>query len=137
MKADFFNDIRPLPGTAGYGTVLRSLRTAFLDEWSGKRDDARRECDHLRSQIAEAAQAGRQHEFLLTAGQTVGGINEILPIGEIIHRLVGEAEAALSMVVRRGKQIRGEPEKLATEKPRPLSDDQMAKDTSEPDSLGG
>jgi nitronate monooxygenase/enoyl-[acyl-carrier protein] reductase II len=43
MKADVFNDIRPLPGTAGYGTVLRSLRTAFLDEWSGKRDEARRE----------------------------------------------------------------------------------------------
>jgi nitronate monooxygenase/enoyl-[acyl-carrier protein] reductase II len=42
-KADVFNDIRPLPGTAGYGTVLRSLRTAFLDEWSGKRDEARRE----------------------------------------------------------------------------------------------
>lgn len=137
MKADFFNDIRPLPGTAGYGTVLRSLRTAFLDEWSGKRDDARRECGHLRSQIAEAAQAGRQHEFLLTAGQTVGGINEILPIGEIIRRLVGEAEAALSMVEWRGKQIRDEPAKLATEKPRPLSDDQMTKETSEPDSLGG
>src|SRR3984957_10390552 len=81
MKADVFNDIRPLPGTAGYGLVLRSLRTAFLDEWSAKREDARHERDHLSAQIATAAQAGRQHELLLTAGQTVGGIKEVLPVG--------------------------------------------------------
>ena len=30
VKIDFLNDIRPLPGTGGYGTVLRSLRTPFV-----------------------------------------------------------------------------------------------------------
>lgn len=137
MKADIFNDIRPLPGTAGYGTVLRSIRTAFLNEWSGKREEARRERDHLKSWIAEAAQAGRQHEFLLTAGQTVGGINEILPVGEIIRRLMDQAEAALSRAALRGKQIRHQPAKLPLETPLPLSDDAMAKEIPEPDSLGG
>lgn len=96
IKADVFNDIRPLPGTAGYGTVLRSLQTVFLNEWSAKREEARRERDHLKSQIAAAAQAGRQHEYLLTAGQTVGGIKEVLPVAEIIRRLIVEAEAVLS-----------------------------------------
>src|SRR3954470_2123280 len=43
MKADVLNDISPLPGTAGVGTVLRSPHTAFLKEWSAKRDEARRE----------------------------------------------------------------------------------------------
>jgi len=137
MKADVFNDIRPLPGTAGYGTVLRSLHTAFLDEWSGKREQARREHDHLKSQIAAATQAGRQHEFILTAGQTVGGINEVLPVGEIIRRLMDQAEAALSKGAPRGKQLRHEPVKLAPETPLPLSDDPMAKEIPEPDSLGG
>ena len=137
MKADVFNDVRPLPGTAGYGTVLRSLHTAFLDEWSGKRERARRERDHLKSQIATAAQAGRQHEFVLTAGQTVGGINEVLPVGEIIRRLVNQADAALSKGAPRGKQIPHEPVKLAPERPLPLSDDPMAKEIPEPDSLGG
>jgi enoyl-[acyl-carrier protein] reductase II len=137
MKADVFNDIRPLPGTTGYGTVLRSLRTAFLDEWSTKREDARRERDHLRNQIAAAAQVGRQHEFLLTAGQTAGGIKEVLPVGEIMRRLMQEAEAAISKAAARGKQIRHEPVKLAPERPLPLSDDSMAKEIPEPDSLGG
>ncbi len=95
MKAEVLNDISPLPGTAGYNTVLRSLHTRFLDEWSAKREEARRERDRLRSQLVSTHQAGRQHETLLTAGQTAGGIKEILPVAEIMRRLIAEAEAAL------------------------------------------
>ena len=36
MKAEVINDIIPAPGTVGYGTVGRTLRTLFLDEWSSK-----------------------------------------------------------------------------------------------------
>ena len=68
MKADVLNDISPLPGTAGYHTVLRSLHTPFLDEWSAKREEARRERDRLRNHIVSTHQSGRQHETLLTAG---------------------------------------------------------------------
>jgi NAD(P)H-dependent flavin oxidoreductase YrpB (nitropropane dioxygenase family) len=96
IKADVLNDITPLLGTAGFGTVLRSLRTAFLDEWSAKREEARRDRDRLRNQIIATTQAGRQHECLLTAGQTAGGIKEVLPVAEIMRRLVAEAEGALS-----------------------------------------
>ncbi len=96
VKADVLNDISPLPGTAGFGTVLRSIRTAFLDEWSGKRDEARRERDRLRSEIISTTQAGRPHAVLLTAGQTAGGISEILGVAEIMQRLVADAEAALA-----------------------------------------
>jgi NAD(P)H-dependent flavin oxidoreductase YrpB (nitropropane dioxygenase family) len=96
IKVDVLNDISPLPGTAGFGTVLRSLHTEFLDEWSAKRDEARRERDRLRAQIISTTQAGRQHECLLTAGQTAGGIKDILPVPEIMRCLVAEAEAALS-----------------------------------------
>jgi len=34
--------------------------------------------------------------MLLTAGQTSGGIKEILPVAEIIRQLTAEAEALLS-----------------------------------------
>lgn len=95
MKAEVLNDISPLPGTAGYNTVLRSLHTRFLDEWSAKREEARRERDRLRDQLVSTHQAGKQHETLLTAGQTAGGIKEILPVAEIMRRLIAEAEAAL------------------------------------------
>ena len=96
IKVEVLNDISPLPGTAGFCTVLRSLHTDFLDEWSAKRDEARRERDRLRQQIVSTTQAGRPDATLLTAGQTVGGIKEILPVAEIMRRLVAGAEAALS-----------------------------------------
>jgi enoyl-[acyl-carrier protein] reductase II len=97
IKVDVLNDISPLPGTAGFGTVLRSLHTDFLDEWSAKRDEARRERERerLRNQIVSTTQAGRPDATLLTAGQTAGGIKDIPPVAEIMRRLVVETEAAL------------------------------------------
>jgi enoyl-[acyl-carrier protein] reductase II len=96
VKLDVFNDIYPLPGTAGYGTVLRSLRTPFMEQWSTKREDARRERERLQKEIQERTKAGKRHETLLTAGQTAGGIKEVLSVAEIIRQLVQETEAALA-----------------------------------------
>jgi len=96
VKVDALNDIRPLPGTAGYGTVLRSLRTPFMDEWGAKRDEARRERERLWAEIQAKTQAGRRHEVLLTAGQTVGGIKEILSVSQILRQLVSETQTALA-----------------------------------------
>jgi len=96
VKVEVLNDIQPLPGTAGYGTVLRSLRTPFVDEWGKKRGEARQEGERLWTEIQARARFGRRHEMLLTAGQTSGGIKEILPVAEIIRQLIAEAEASLS-----------------------------------------
>ena len=38
IKFDSLNDIAP--GTLGYGTIVRSLRTDFIDEWNARRSDA-------------------------------------------------------------------------------------------------
>jgi NAD(P)H-dependent flavin oxidoreductase YrpB (nitropropane dioxygenase family) len=57
-----------------------------------------RDRDRLRGEILATHQAGRPHETLLTAGQRVGGINEILPVADIMQRRLAEAEAALSRV---------------------------------------
>jgi enoyl-[acyl-carrier protein] reductase II len=96
VKVEVLNDIQPLPGTAGYGTVLRSLRTPFMDEWGAKREEARREGKRLWAEIQARARAGQRHETLLTAGQTSGGVKKILPVAEIIRQLIAEAETAFS-----------------------------------------
>lgn len=96
VKVEVLNDIQPLPGTAGYGTVLRSLHTPFMDEWGTKREEARREGERLWTEIQARGQVGRRHETLLTAVQTSGGIKEILPVAEIIRQLIAEAETVLS-----------------------------------------
>jgi enoyl-[acyl-carrier protein] reductase II len=95
VKVDVLNDIQPLPGTGGYGTVLRSLRTPFMDEWGTKRKEARRERGHLWTEMQAKSRAGRRSEVLLTAGQTAGGIKTILPVAEIVRQLTAEAEAQL------------------------------------------
>ena len=96
IKVDVLNDISPIPGTKGFPTIPRSLPTAFLIEWSAKREEARRERDRLRAQIVSTTQVGRQHECILWAGQTAGGISEVLPVATIMRRLIAETEAALA-----------------------------------------
>ena len=67
-----------------------------MDEWGAKRIEARRQGERLWAEIQARARAGRRHETLLTAGQTAGGIREVLPVREIILQLVAEAEAAFA-----------------------------------------
>lgn len=91
VPVEVLNDIHPLPGTGGYGTVLRSLRTPFIDELGAKREEARRECGRLWPEFQARIRAGRRNETLLTAAQTSGGIKEILPVAEPVRQRTAEA----------------------------------------------
>jgi enoyl-[acyl-carrier protein] reductase II len=95
VKVEVINDITPV-GNAGYGTVLRSIRSPFIEEWQAKRDQARQDADRLREQLMEAGRANRLEALLPTAGQTAGGITEVLPAAEIVRRMIEEAEQALA-----------------------------------------
>ena len=50
--------------------------------------------------LQAAVQAGGGHEYLPFAGQSTGLIDEVLPAGEIVRRVVAEAEAALAAAPR-------------------------------------
>ena len=101
IKADALNYVNPVPGTVGYGTVLRSIRTPFLERWNGDREEAIRESSRLSAQMRAAREAGRRHEFLATAGQSAGAIKAVLPVAEIIRRTVRSAEALLPKTRKR------------------------------------
>lgn len=47
VKIEVLNDILPALGSIGYGTVGRTLRTPFFDEWGTKRDKARQNGERL------------------------------------------------------------------------------------------
>jgi nitronate monooxygenase/enoyl-[acyl-carrier protein] reductase II len=96
VRFDALNDLLPSPGTKGYGTVLRALRTPFIDELMAHRELGRREGDRLRGILRTAILAGKVHEVMPTAGQSAGGIDEVPPAAEIVHRMVSEAEMALA-----------------------------------------
>ena len=53
----------------------------------------------LEGEILATHQAGRPNDTLLIAGQTAGGMKEILRVAEIMRRLVDETEASLSRAV--------------------------------------
>lgn len=95
VKADVINDLNPLPGTAGFGTVLRSIRTPFLDRWNTDREAAVRERATIQTEMAAATREGRWSEVLAVAGQGAGAIHDVPTVAEIIERVVAEAEAAL------------------------------------------
>jgi nitronate monooxygenase/enoyl-[acyl-carrier protein] reductase II len=95
LKADAFNAINPAPAAGGYDAVLRSIKTPWLEEWNAKLDDAARERERLMREVIDAARGGRSHELILTAGQSAGGVHDVLPAADIIQRVVQEAEGVL------------------------------------------
>ncbi len=95
VKVDVWNDIFPLPGTTGYGTVPRGLRTAFIDQWQLRREEATRQAERLQGEIMAAVQRGAIHEFVPFAGQTAGAIHEILPAAEIVRTVCDDTERIL------------------------------------------
>jgi nitronate monooxygenase/enoyl-[acyl-carrier protein] reductase II len=104
VKVEFWNDIMPRPGLPGYGTVPRALRTRFYEEWAERRQDARAQAEAIRAEMLPALMAGRFHEYVPFAGETVGLVRNILPVAELIRRLVDEATATLQQVTALGAQ---------------------------------
>lgn len=95
VKVEVLNDIMPSPGAYGYGTMLRSLRTLFIDTWQGRRDEAKRDAERLRGEVLPIFKQMRVHELFPAAGQSAGLIRDILPAGEIVRRIATEARQAL------------------------------------------
>jgi nitronate monooxygenase/enoyl-[acyl-carrier protein] reductase II len=95
VRVDVLNDIMPNPGAMGYGTVLRSLRSPFIQQWSGKRDEARRQANQLLNQLIALTKEGRIGEAFPAAGQSAGMVRELRPAGEVVRRLMDEAREAL------------------------------------------
>ncbi len=95
VRLEFLNDIMPSPGAYGYGTVLRSLRTPFIDTWQHRPDEAKRNADRLRAEVLPVFKQMRVHELFPAAGQSAGLIDDVVPAGEIVRRLVTEAREAL------------------------------------------
>ncbi len=100
VKVEFWNVIMPRPRGGGNDTVIRALRTPFIEEWQGRREEAKREAERLGRELRAAIQQGRLHEFVPAAGQSAGAIREILPAAEIVRRVMAEAEEALARATK-------------------------------------
>lgn len=95
VKVQVLNDVLPRPGPGVYGTVARTLRTPFSDQWAQQRVETAQQVEALRAEIGAAMAQGRIHQYMPFAGQSAGLIREVLPVEQIILRLVDEAHEAL------------------------------------------
>jgi nitronate monooxygenase/enoyl-[acyl-carrier protein] reductase II len=96
IQLDFWNDVRPSPGTVGYGTRVRVLRTEFTDRWQQRPGQVRADPTAALAEIASAAAEDRVEELLVVGGQSAGLIRELQPAADIVRMLVSEAETALA-----------------------------------------
>ena len=101
VKVGFMNDIRPNPGTVGYGTTLRGLRSDFTERWEARRDELQADPTPALEEMREAAAAGDLEELLVVGGQSAGLIRDLPSAADVIRQLVDDAED----VLRRGLDI--------------------------------
>jgi enoyl-[acyl-carrier protein] reductase II len=95
VKVEFADLVFPPTPAGGYSVTPRVLRTPFVDEWNAKPEQAAASAERLREELGTAIAERRPHELIPFSGQTVGLIDEVLPAGEIVRRIVAEAEEVL------------------------------------------
>jgi nitronate monooxygenase/enoyl-[acyl-carrier protein] reductase II len=95
IQAKFINAINPNPGTLGYRTRLRLLRTEFVERWEARIDQGEIDPTLVLAELDEAVAAGDKEALLIVGGQSAGLIRHVEPAGTIVRALVAETHAAL------------------------------------------
>lgn len=98
IQAGFINALNPNPGTVGYGTRVRLLRTDFVERWEERVDEVVADPTPVLAELAEADAAGDRERLLVVGGQSAGLIRHVEPAGAIVRALVAEARAVLADV---------------------------------------
>ena len=78
----------------------RLMRNAFIDTWQGREDELRTMAGETREAVEAADRSGDFEVSNVTVGEAIGLVRDLPPAGELVERLVAEAEARLSCVAR-------------------------------------
>ena len=85
-----------IAGQVWPGAFARVQRTPFIQRWLGREGEVRQRRVELQRQIQRARQDGDVDNGALLIGQDAGLIDSIEPAGQLVGRLVRDAEAILS-----------------------------------------
>lgn len=78
------------------GAWSRVLRTPMIEEWLGREPELRRRRADIRAELDEAWDNAPPYPGPVWAGQSAGLVDEVLPAGDVVRRIVAEAEEILS-----------------------------------------
>jgi NAD(P)H-dependent flavin oxidoreductase YrpB (nitropropane dioxygenase family) len=84
-----------ITGQVWPGAFARVLRTPFVQEWLGREGEVRQRRAELLQRIRRAREQGDVANGSLLIGQDAGLIDRVEPAGDIVQRLVHEAEDLL------------------------------------------
>jgi NAD(P)H-dependent flavin oxidoreductase YrpB (nitropropane dioxygenase family) len=96
IQADFINALNPNPGTVGYGTRLRLLRTEFVQRWEERASEVVADPSPVLAELEEAVAAAAREELLVVGGQSAGLIEHVEPVSAIVRALVAETRDTLA-----------------------------------------
>lgn len=96
VQARFINAMNPNPGTLGYRTRLRLLRTDFVERWEARTNEVEIDPAPVLAELNEAVAAGDKEALLVVGGQSAGLIRRVEPADAIVRALVAETREALA-----------------------------------------
>jgi enoyl-[acyl-carrier protein] reductase II len=96
IQARFVNAINPNPGTVGYRTRLRLLRTEYVQRWEERAGELDADPAPALAELADAIAVGDREALVVVGGQSAGLIRHVQPAAEIVRELVADAKAALT-----------------------------------------
>ena len=97
VRALFAEQVFPPVGTGGYeGKTPRVLRTDWVDRYNADPRAVIAERAQLAAELVDAVKHGRGHELVPFTGQSAGMIDSVRPAGEIVRRIVTDAEELLA-----------------------------------------
>lgn len=82
-------------GNVWPGAMARSQRNAFIERWAGREWELRARQPEALAALNKASAAGDADNASLLIGQDAGLIHDIPAAGEVVERIVSEAEALL------------------------------------------
>jgi enoyl-[acyl-carrier protein] reductase II len=94
-RASFVNQLVPPPSPGAFEVAPRVLRTPFIQQWLGRDEEVARQREELVGELTAAMGEGQAHRLLPITGEVAGMVKEILPAGEIVRRMVAEAETTI------------------------------------------
>jgi len=100
IQAGFINAMNPNPGTLGYRTRLRVLRTEFVERWEARTSEVEINSAPVLAELNEAVAAGDKEALLVVGGQSAGLIRHVEPAAAIIRALVADTSEALGVAAQ-------------------------------------
>jgi nitronate monooxygenase/enoyl-[acyl-carrier protein] reductase II len=94
VKSPRFNLLSPNPGAVGYGTVVRVLRSAFIERVASV--EQTEDVAGLVDELVAAQRVGTAYELVAAAGQSAGRVERIESASEVVRQLVAEAHDVLT-----------------------------------------